>query len=107
MNNHINLAYYFELIRFQVASSRHEILFSNPDASQQRSLQPLAHGLNLGYEYYLSTKTARITRALPSVQQLPNGHRVLEPCGEDSDWIYGSILDRSSLSDIIHDGLWP
>ncbi|KAE8445807.1 hypothetical protein EG329_012865 [Mollisiaceae sp. DMI_Dod_QoI] len=62
MNNPSNLSLGFELVRFQGDLSRTEFWHHDPDNQTQRTLQSLAHGLGLEYEYCLRTREARIVR---------------------------------------------
>lgn len=66
MNDPVNLSLYSELIRFQVDLSRSEVRFSHPDNLMQRTLQELAHRIGLEYEYFLSSREARMTRVVVS-----------------------------------------
>jgi len=65
MNDPSNLALRDDLVRFQVDRSRHELrlVIGNDDKTRQRTLQSLAHSLDLNYEYSLATREARITRS--------------------------------------------
>ena len=64
MNNPSNLKNYSEIIRFQVDRSRGELVFNNPDASMQRTLQSFAHSLGLIYEFSRATSKVTISRPI-------------------------------------------
>jgi hypothetical protein len=65
MNDPSNLALRDDLVRFQADRSRFEfrLVISNADKSRQRTLQSLAHSLDLNYEYSLALHEVRITRS--------------------------------------------
>jgi hypothetical protein len=60
MNEPSNLEFYRQVIELENDPSRPEIRFYNPDYSQQRALQAIAHSRKLEFEYHLGT--ARVFR---------------------------------------------
>ena len=69
MNDITNLTLYGQLVVFKSDEPREEVIWHNPDISLQRTLQSLAHHLELEYEYSLGTRDVRVTRTAP-VQHL-------------------------------------
>lgn len=64
MNNPINLNLYSQLLLFKSDLVKQDLLLIGQANSAQRTLQALAHSLDLEYEYDLSTKIIRISRAV-------------------------------------------
>ncbi|KAH8668091.1 hypothetical protein BGZ60DRAFT_528428 [Tricladium varicosporioides] len=68
LNDQSNLDLYTRLVLFKNDKSQNETLWQNPDKCLQRSLQSLAHKLDLEYEYSLHTRVVRISRTtIPEV----------------------------------------
>jgi hypothetical protein len=79
MNDPLNLSYYSQLILFKNDHSRSEVLFGGLDKPQQRTIQSLAHGLDLEYEYSYMNRVARVSRA--RVQDDPG------PLANNEQWL--------------------
>lgn len=62
MNDPRVLQIYGQLFHFRETIAAHELLINEPDRLQQVTLCAIAHSLDLQYEYYLSSRRARITR---------------------------------------------
>lgn len=62
MNDESNLELYSKLLLFKNDLSRDEILWPHPENTLQRTLQSLAHRLNLEYEFSLGAQVARVSR---------------------------------------------
>jgi hypothetical protein len=62
MNDPVNLHAYSQLLLFKNDLSRENVLFSSKSSSEQRSLQAIAHGLSLEYEYSVTARNVRISR---------------------------------------------
>lgn len=69
MNDESNLELYSQLLLFKSNEFRDEILWQSPKTALQRTLQSLAHKLDLEYEYSLRTRVVRISRpTVPDTQ---------------------------------------
>ncbi|KAG4415575.1 hypothetical protein IFR04_011295 [Cadophora malorum] len=67
MNDPATLGFYRELILFQHDFSKAELLFPNPSNAAQRTIQALAHSLDLVFEYTMLSQTARVVRHCPKI----------------------------------------
>lgn len=118
MNDPSNLSLHDELVRFQADKLTPEIRFvvSNVDKLRQRTLQSLAHSLDLNYEYSLRAQEVRITRSdvpmsleaniLESNVNRPIGFQgssidAFFSCPNDDDTM---MFSRQPLSASIHPG---
>jgi hypothetical protein len=80
---------YTQLLGFQNDLSQHQLIFDDPNSSNQAYIQTLTRGLGLEFEYSSITNSARITRR-SSVQPQPV-HPVLE-----EDFLRFLDLEQSS-----------
>jgi hypothetical protein len=80
---------YTQLLGFQNDLSQHQLIFDDPNSSNQAYIQTLARGLGLEFEYSTITNSARITRR-PPVRPQP-AHSVLE-----EDFLRFLDLEQSS-----------
>jgi len=62
MNNPSNLYLYSQVLVFKTDISREDAIFENSPTSEQRTLQAIAHQLDLDYEYSKASRTVRISR---------------------------------------------
>lgn len=79
MNDAVTLSFYKELIIFQHDLSRTEVLFPNPSNAEQRTIQTLAHSLNLVFEYTLQSRSARVVRQQSHEMLPPPSNQEFEP----------------------------
>jgi hypothetical protein len=82
---------YTQLLGFQNDLSQHQLIFDDPNSSNQAYIQTPARGLGLEFEYSTITNSARITRR-PSVRPHPV-HPVLE-----RDFLRFLDLEQSSAA---------
>ena len=64
LNDATTLEFYNQLLLFKNNIFEEEVLFRSPDKLSQRTLQALAHKLDLEYEYSVATRTLRISRSI-------------------------------------------
>ncbi|KAH7336093.1 hypothetical protein BKA65DRAFT_596148 [Rhexocercosporidium sp. MPI-PUGE-AT-0058] len=81
MNNPRNMEYYSQMLVFKIDLIKEDLSFVGQTNTQQRTLQALAHSLNLEYEYCLSTKTVRISRPVeaPRPAEQPQNFNADQP----------------------------